>query len=129
VYMRQCLTCGLAVGQAIARAKVEGRPPPFDDLLAEAHKQQRLRRRDDLQQQRAAFFSWYREYLQSEAWHKKRAEVLRRDRHICQGCFGPAEQVHHLTYEHVGAELLFELISVCGNCHSRLHEPGRGPRP
>jgi hypothetical protein len=28
---------------------------------------------------------------------------------------------HHLTYAHLGDELLFELISVCDDCHARLH--------
>ena len=33
----------------------------------------------------------------------------------------PATQVHHLTYAHLGDELLFELISVCDDCRKRIH--------
>ena len=32
-------------------------------------------------------------------------------------CKSPAEEVHHVTYENVGAEKLEDLRSVCRNCH------------
>jgi 5-methylcytosine-specific restriction endonuclease McrA len=65
----------------------------------------------------------YAEYLQSDVWREKRHQALERDEWTCQGCLErPATQVHHLTYDHVGAELLFELVSVCDDCHERAHE-------
>ena len=33
----------------------------------------------------------------------------------------PATQAHHLTYEHMGDEFLWELKAVCRPCHERWH--------
>lgn len=54
----------------------------------------------------------------------KRARVLLRAGRKCEGCGEEATQVHHLTYEHVFEEFLFELIAVCRGCHERLHDHG-----
>jgi hypothetical protein len=41
---------------------------------------------------------------------------------ICEGCGErPVAHIHHLTYEHMGDEFLFELAGVCIPCHHRLH--------
>jgi 5-methylcytosine-specific restriction endonuclease McrA len=57
----------------------------------------------------------------------RRSKVGSRDsRGVCEGCREqPASEVHHLTYEHVGEEFLWELEAVCDDCHSRVH--GRPP--
>ena len=34
-------------------------------------------------------------------------------------------QCHHLTYENVGEEFLFELVALCSDCHERLHQKRR----
>src|SRR5262249_38752381 len=41
---------------------------------------------------------------------------------------GPGDplQVHHLTYERVGRELLDDLITLCRSAHRRLHERNGG---
>ena len=110
-------------GQAWRRA-------PFDEDLYEFGADKLARHFDE---QRAALNRaiderWagkrlaYDAYLASEAWRAKRAEALRRDKGVCQGCRArQATQVHHLTYAHLGDELLFELISVCDDCHERIH--------
>lgn len=65
----------------------------------------------------------YSEYLKSEKWMELRSVVLDRDEHLCQGCLKEeATQVHHLTYENVFNELAFQLISVCKDCHNKIHE-------
>jgi len=62
-------------------------------------------------------------YLNSAEWKDKRIRVLNRDKYICQGCLSnKATQVHHLTYERIYKEPLFDLISVCENCHKSIHE-------
>jgi hypothetical protein len=76
----------------------------------------------------------YRDYLKSQEWAVRRAKVMRRAGHICEGCGNkPATEVHHLTYDHVTEEFLFELVAVCGDCHERLHrrlgEPKRPLQP
>lgn len=66
----------------------------------------------------------YAGYLLTGPWREKRRLALERDNYVCQGCLlATATTVHHLTYTHVQAEFLFELVSVCDECHRRLH-PG-----
>lgn len=70
----------------------------------------------------AEWWQRYNAYLSSVAWKRKRSLVLERDNYVCQGCMQQrATQAHHLTYAHVGHELLFELVSVCDTCHHTLH--------
>jgi len=64
----------------------------------------------------------YYEYLESPEWKHKRLKVLNRDRHVCQCCLEKtATIVHHLTYAHIYNEPLFELVSVCAECHEKIH--------
>lgn len=73
----------------------------------------------------------YRDYLRSHEWAMKRAKVMRRANHRCEGCGdSPATDVHHLSYEHVTQEFLFELVALCAGCHERIHQqPGAAQRP
>lgn len=73
----------------------------------------------------------YRDYLRSHEWAMLRAKVMRRAQHCCEGCGDtrPTE-VHHLTYENVTREFLFELVALCTECHERLHvQRGKPERP
>lgn len=68
----------------------------------------------------------YREHLASPAWRAKRQKVLERAAGLCEGCrqalpTGSAVHVHHLTYEHLGDELLYELVALCVPCHQKAH--------
>jgi 5-methylcytosine-specific restriction endonuclease McrA len=82
---------------------------------------------DDLYEQRrhkrGPWWDWYNLYLQCDEWQALRERVFERDGGICRhtGCGRPAEQVHHLTYDRVGYELLSDLVSVCIPCHERTH--------
>lgn len=70
----------------------------------------------------------YADYLKSVEWAGRRERVMERARGLCEGCRGrPATEVHHLTYEHVTREFLFELVALCGDCHARMH--GAPTRP
>jgi 5-methylcytosine-specific restriction endonuclease McrA len=70
--------------------------------------------------------SAYDDYLSSPEWRKKREAVLRRADFLCEGCGdATATQVHHLTYERVANEMLFDLVAVCPDCHNRLHAKDR----
>jgi hypothetical protein len=63
----------------------------------------------------------YYAYLESPEWKAKRDVVLCRDRFLCQACrAAKATEAHHLTYEHLGREPLFDLIAVCRSCNARL---------
>lgn len=63
----------------------------------------------------------YIAYLNSSAWKEKQATILKRDNNMCTYCCSsPATQVHHISYQNLGNESDFELISVCAGCH-RIH--------
>lgn len=68
----------------------------------------------------------YADYLRSPEWQYRRSLRLNIDHHQCQAklnyCTGRATEVHHLTYEHVGNEPLFDLASVCSSCHRQISE-------
>lgn len=122
-YWSQCLRCG-----AIERVKTADvprglTPPLVDDNLRESFSRRQIadiqRRQievDAAKQQE--WWSWYSDYLQSPQWRALRRKVLARDKGRCQGCLeADATQVHHLTYDRVGNEMLFDLVAMCKNCH------------
>ncbi len=62
------------------------------------------------------------DYLRSPQWRALRSKVLSRARGLCEACLeASAAEVHHLTYEHYGHELAWELRAVCVSCHERVH--------
>jgi hypothetical protein len=64
----------------------------------------------------------YAAYLDSPEWQAKRKRAMARARGQCEGCQAArAVEVHHLTYDHVGNEFLWELVAVCADCHQRVH--------
>lgn len=67
------------------------------------------------------FFSKLNQYYNTDKWKLKREKVLKRDNFLCQACLNKkAIQVHHLTYKHVFDEPLFELVSICIACHTKI---------
>ena len=131
-YYRQCLRCGLAVGNRLSGKNIDTSKavPRWDD---EREQKTWIKFRSDMttakgQIDLSAKDDWwarYDSYISSPEWARIRNSVLERDQFFCQGCgHHGANEVHHLTYEHMGQEFLFELVSVCSNCHDRLH-PGR----
>ena len=66
---------------------------------------------------------YYREYLKSEAWQRKRYVVLKRDNWTCKYCGAKATEVHHLKYAYyqIGKEPIKWLVSVCRPCHRKQH--------
>lgn len=136
-YVEQCLRCGTQLrshkhdSNEVAQAKLDGGVKPFDDQLKHNFFAKGLTKRQEkideqhqyITDKQTEWNAWYAEYLRSPEWQSKRAKVLQRDNYCCQGCGGErlATEVHHLTYAHVGNELLFELVSLCGQCHERVH--------
>ena len=123
--VRQCLTCGFAVGSPVKRSTVKEAVPPFDQALADDFEARRRASSDAIREQfnRDKFFGAYGPYLASAAWAKKRELVFRRAGGFCEGCgLTPPEEVHHLSYAHVGNEFLFELVALCHACHERIHD-------
>lgn len=67
----------------------------------------------------------YQDYLYSQKWQDKRSEALERDGFTCQKCRkARATQVHHKTYKRMYRERLSDLMSVCDDCHKRIHGIG-----
>jgi len=128
----QCLTCGAWWSRS--KSTFDSRPAePYDEQLPEAwlsaeadeaaaHRELSkevldLEREDRIAERKAK----YDAYLKTEKWAWKRKAVLERDGYLCQACrTRRAVQVHHLTYEHLGDEPLFELVAVCVPCHERI---------
>jgi hypothetical protein len=68
-------------------------------------------------------------YLKTPEWKERRIAVLRRDGYICQACLkNPAAHVHHLNYDHWGHEPLFDLASICVQCHDKITHIDRETR-
>ena len=72
---------------------------------------------------RIARRDYYREYLKSDEWKRKRYVVLKRDNWKCKLCGDKATQVHHLKYarHQIGKEPIDWLISICKPCHEKQH--------
>lgn len=133
IYVIQCLTCGRQI-KPISKKSPEvlalGAIRPFDDAIG-AHWDRRQRQLADIERQRrqdeedaknAEWWRRYNAYLKTPQWQEKRKLVFERAGGMCEGCRRKkATQVHHLTYDHVGNELLFELVAICDACHRRIH--------
>lgn len=64
----------------------------------------------------------YGAYIRSGAWDIVRFERMRIDAYRCQICGdGTDLQVHHMTYERLGAERMDDLVTLCGFCHELVH--------
>jgi hypothetical protein len=64
----------------------------------------------------------YRRHLFSSEWHDIKRKVMERAQNICEGCGDyKATEIHHLSYEHMGNEFLWEVVAVCADCHARYH--------
>jgi 5-methylcytosine-specific restriction endonuclease McrA len=129
----QCEVCGALFGEFAAYALATPGTPEVDkDMLRawNAHEdakwrelnaawEEQQRKRDE---QDAAWWANYNNYLQSAAWRELRPRIFRRAGGICEGCRqAEATQVHHLSYKNVTNEFLWELVAVCDDCHARVH--------
>jgi hypothetical protein len=124
VYGFECQNCGAFNQKSTKSFGLGFLPNEFADESIRARFLDRCRQHDQNRKDERSRQWWenYNRYLQTEHWKRKRQAVLERDKHICQGCLiNIATQVHHLSYEHLGNELMWELQSVCIKCHRVLH--------
>lgn len=78
----------------------------------------------------------YSDDLRDARWQKRRLEIMHRDNFLCRLCPVPSEgdflNVHHKVY-HPGRRAWEyeddELITLCEDCHERLHHvaPAKAP--
>jgi hypothetical protein len=66
-------------------------------------------------------------YLKSDHWLAVRKQALARANGRCQLCNKPARDVHHRTYDRLGAEDPMDLTVLCRRCHDIFHRVMRLP--
>ncbi len=73
-----------------------------------------------------------KKFYRSTLWRSTREFILKRDNYLCQECGEPAQEVHHkiwLTASNINnPEITLNpnnLISLCRNCHFKIHELSR----
>ena len=129
----QCGDCGRLLPNALPHSMANPETPSVDLAALQqwiAHDQEhwnkhRIESKKIDQIRQEEWRAKYEQYLMSEAWMLKREKVFERCKGICDGCReNKATAVHHLTYEHLGNELLWELAGVCRDCHERAHSIG-----
>lgn len=70
----------------------------------------------------------YSAYLKTEQWRDKSRRVVERDG-TCRACEKrPATQAHHLNYNHIYNEPLFDLVGVCELCHGEISRMDKARR-
>ena len=119
----QCESCGSWKAQSIRKFPLTQKFELFDESKKDKWLDEiRQKFNREKEQQDHEWRQRYERHLESEYWKRIRRLVMDRDRSICQGCLiVSADHVHHLTYERLGEELAIDLISVCWECHGKLH--------
>lgn len=130
-YRRQCLDCGAGspmVGHDKLTPLQKAAATEFDPAIREGHWRRRdeawrSRKDGEAEARRAARREEYEDYINnSPNWRRLRRLVRARCHGTCEGCGErPMAEVHHLTYEHLFDEFLWELVGVCRECHRRAH--------
>jgi 5-methylcytosine-specific restriction endonuclease McrA len=127
---KQCTDCGRLLAGAVAHAWASTDTPGVDlvalrrwNVAEDGYWRERrianAEARAALAQERR---EEYRRYLQSDEWASRRELVLQRADYLCEGCrLDRATEVHHLSYDHLGQEFLWELVAVCRRCHAEWH--------
>lgn len=66
--------------------------------------------------------NFYKAYLKSEKWKRKRQEVFAYHGKRCYACLKAPRvlHVHHLTYERLGRENVKDCIPLCVPCHKQV---------
>jgi 5-methylcytosine-specific restriction endonuclease McrA len=137
IFRHQCEVCGELLSQQVPRSRLTDQEAatawPADTERSDQRKQQM---RDEISRryaqflsqnlyarQKAEFWAKYDAYMESSEWRVKRSKVLERSGGMCEGCGDRfADHVHHLTYERLGDEMLFDLVAVCKPCHEKIHK-------
>lgn len=129
-FKRQCTTCGLSTGTSISSADVASVTAPekieaWDDGITIRYEQAR-RGREEVE--KAEWRLRYDAYLRTSEWRARRKLVFKRARGVCEGCLvAKATQVHHLRYDNLENEFMWELVAICNDCHRRIHGDNHNP--
>ena len=127
--IRQCQRCGANLGTIPKNQAPQG-VADADPTMRQRYEVERECQRQEINQKHVRiqrnngnlFRLRHQEYLSTTAWKTRRDKVLQRADSICEGCMdAKATVVHHLSYDHWGDELLYELVALCVSCHDRCH--------
>jgi 5-methylcytosine-specific restriction endonuclease McrA len=130
-FRNQCKKCGVQVGKAIRKdtlsAQDRAEMPLWNDEIGKSFHDAMAARSNALYQEdeKRSLEEWqaqYDAYRRTPEWRARRQLVLLRAHGICEGCrSAPATEVHHLYYDSLGEEFLFDLVAICEKCHARFH--------
>jgi len=68
--------------------------------------------------------------LDATSYRELHRQVLERDGWRCQNCGSMHLQVHHLKFRsQAGGDVEQNLITLCPECHARMHRKTRRNRP
>lgn len=120
---RECDDCGKHMGWIKKTDPVCASAVPHRGIQDAKWRLEQAERDAERQRKSEAWWSLYNEYLLSPEWAERRRKVIEREGGICQGCMDvDGTQVHHLTYDRVGRELLTDLVLLCDACHKNAHD-------
>ena len=127
----QCSVCGRHNGNKKTEdalryyGDIRNVPLWNEELRKAGYKANAEHHRKESEQRRTEWFKDYNAYLRTPEWREK-SRMVRERSPTCQGCRKqPSEEAHHMHYDNVGQEFLFELIALCRKCHDRFHERKR----
>jgi 5-methylcytosine-specific restriction endonuclease McrA len=73
--------------------------------------------------------SRYLSYIRSPAWFERRRKHLLKHGPDCKACGADQKiQLHHKTYDRLGAEKDADLVALCETCHKAVHAYARSHR-
>jgi hypothetical protein len=140
IFQMQCLDCGQRIGSLIKRPPNAEQLNELDEAIHDAYNVAQKEKKDKIDQKYVEiqlrrwnanekggeYYTQAREaYMNSPAWKNLRQLVMERAQNLCEGCRKKtASEVHHLSYEHLRHEFLFELVALCRDCHTRYHAKG-----
>jgi hypothetical protein len=122
-----CIRCGELKPNAVSIKTLTPREvdqiPEFDDSRRTDWRRKKMEYRQALIERYGVIDREGREgYYQTPEWKEKTRLVRDRSGGVCEGCRKrPAVACHHLTYDHLGDEFLWELADVCDSCHKKAH--------
>ncbi len=71
-----------------------------------------------------------RHRLDANSYRELQRQVLERDGWRCQVCGSMCPQVHHLKFRsQSGGDVEQNLLTLCTECHARMHRKTRRNRP
>lgn len=60
----------------------------------------------------------YRNYLKSQHWQQTKQKFYSENRYRCYFCNKKNKlEIHHITYENIGHEMIEDMVYLCHNCH------------